>query len=224
MPEAQRRDDLLAEWSRLHGGYDPRSSRLVLSWLRLVLRLAGPLAARRVSPMLVTLAAVVAAAAACPLAAHDRWQRLAASALVASSALLDGVDGALAIRAGRASSLGFIVDSVADRVSDALFIVALWLAGAPGWLAVAAGSAAFLLEYTRARAAVAGLVGIGVVTVGERPTRVILTVMTIVTTVVFSSYAGDIATAGVAATLAVAVVGLGQFLVVARHGLAASSR
>jgi CDP-diacylglycerol--glycerol-3-phosphate 3-phosphatidyltransferase len=49
----------------------------------------------------------------------------------------------------------------------------LWVLGAPGWLVTCCGAISWLHEYVRARAAIAGLQGIGVVTVGERPTRVL---------------------------------------------------
>jgi CDP-diacylglycerol--glycerol-3-phosphate 3-phosphatidyltransferase len=52
--------------------------------------------------------------------------------------------------------------------------VALFLLGAPGWLAAGCLGVTWLHEYVRARATVAGMTGIGVVTVGERPTRVLL--------------------------------------------------
>jgi CDP-diacylglycerol--glycerol-3-phosphate 3-phosphatidyltransferase len=47
--------------------------------------------------------------------------------------------------------------------------------GAPGWLVVVCGGLTWLHEYVRARAAVAGMTGVGVVTIAERPARVILT-------------------------------------------------
>ena len=53
-------------------------------------------------------------------------------------------------------------------------ITALWLLGAPGWVCVVAGVLTGLLEYVRASAIAAGMPGIGVVTVWERPTRIIV--------------------------------------------------
>lgn len=220
MTESRRREDTLAEWSRLHGGYDPRGSVLVHGWLRLVFRLARPLATRSVTPSFVTATGVVSAAVACPLAGGGRWLRLAAAAAVALSALLDGVDGALAIESGRTTRVGFVADSVADRVADGLFLVALWLVGATAWVAVAAGAVTFLLEYTRARSAAAGMTEIGLVTVGERPTRVVVTVMALLASAVLASHAADVATGGVAALLAVGAIAFGQYVVTARRVLA----
>jgi CDP-diacylglycerol--glycerol-3-phosphate 3-phosphatidyltransferase len=176
--------------------------------------LARPLAAVRTPPAAVTAAAAVSPALAlAPAAAGGRWP-LAAAVVVAASALLDGLDGAVAILRSRASATGFVLDSVADRVADALCLVALWLLGAPGWLAVTAGAMAFLLEYTRARAGNAGFGEIGVVSVGERPTRMIITVAGLLVAGVLPSLRAPAAVGATAAMLAVATIGLGQLTVV----------
>jgi hypothetical protein len=54
--------------------------------------------------------------------------------LVLLSAVADTVDGAVAVIAGRATRLGQVDDSLADRLGEACWLVALWLVGAPGWL------------------------------------------------------------------------------------------
>jgi CDP-diacylglycerol--glycerol-3-phosphate 3-phosphatidyltransferase len=192
---------------------------LVRRWLGLVYAFARPLAAVGTPP-----AAVTAAAAGLPLlalppaAAGGRWVLLAAVA-VAASGLLDSIDGAVAILRGKVSAAGFVLDSVADRVADGLYLIALWLLGAPGWLAVSAGAATCLLEYTRARAGNAGFGEIGVVTVGERPTRVIITVAGLVAAGVLPAFRHPVAVAAAVATLSVATIGLGQLTVVLRRYL-----
>jgi CDP-diacylglycerol--glycerol-3-phosphate 3-phosphatidyltransferase len=169
------RDGYLARWSELHGGYDPRRSRLVGGWLEAVHRLAAPLARRGVSPYALTLLGVVLAGLALwPARAGGAWLALAAL-LVAVSGLLDSLDGAVAVLTGRAGRLGFVVDSVADRCSDVANVAALWLAGADPRVCVLGGVLAGMAEYVRARAGQAGLSEVGVVTVGERPTRVVVT-------------------------------------------------
>jgi len=193
---------------------------LVGGWLAVAHAAGRPLAAARVPPDAVTAAGLaVAALALWPAAAGGRWA-LAAAAVVVVSALLDGVDGTVAILSGRVTRWGFVLDSVCDRVADACFVGALWLAGAPGPLCAAAGTAVFLLEYLRARAAAAGLPEVGVVTVGERPTRVIVTAMFLLGAGVYPAAAGGWATAGAAATLTVGVAGLGQLGRVVRARLA----
>ena len=70
---------------------------------------------------------------------------------------------------------GAVLDAVADRLGDLAFVGTLLLAGAHP-AACAAGAALMLLqEYLRARAAAAGMAEVGVVTVWERPTRIVVT-------------------------------------------------
>jgi phosphatidylglycerophosphate synthase len=165
-------EDYLDRWSELHGGYDPRTSSWARTWLRLTFRLGTPLARAGVSPHAVTAAGLIAAASV-PAVAYAGYPLLGVP-LVALSALLDSLDGAVAVLADRVTAFGYVLDSVADRVSEALLLAGLWLAGAPGWLCVLAGAAMWLHEYVRARAVGAGLTDIGVVTVGERPVRLLL--------------------------------------------------
>ncbi|MBL7488720.1 CDP-alcohol phosphatidyltransferase family protein [Frankia sp. AgW1.1] len=214
------RDGYLRAWSVTHGGYDPATGGvLVRRWLGLTYLFARPLAALGTPPAAVTaVAAALPALAMAPAAAGGRWPLLAA-VIVLASAVLDSLDGAVAVLRDRVSPVGFVLDSVADRVADTLYLVVLWLLGAPGWLAVAAGAGLFLLEYTRARAGNAGFGEIGVVTVGERPTRVILTVAGLLAAGVLPALREPVAAVTTAAVLAVAAVGLGQLAAVLRRVL-----
>jgi CDP-diacylglycerol--glycerol-3-phosphate 3-phosphatidyltransferase len=74
----------------------------------------------------------------------------------------------VAIITGRISGMGAFYDSIADRISEAAWLLALWLLGTPAVLVLAAGGLAWLHEYARARAALSGMPGIGAVTVAER--------------------------------------------------------
>src|SRR4051812_842109 len=170
------REEYLAAWSRWHG--DARTdTALVRGWLTAAHTLASPLAG--LPPVVATaVGLLVAAAAVVPAAAGGPWL-IAAGLLIGLSGLLDSLDGALAIGTGRASRRGFVLDSVVDRLSEAAFAVALWVAGAPGWLAVAFGALCWLPDYLRARAGQAGVRETGALSVWERPTRVILTGFTL---------------------------------------------
>jgi CDP-diacylglycerol--glycerol-3-phosphate 3-phosphatidyltransferase len=214
------RDSYLQAWSITHGGYDPATGgMLVRRWLGLSYRLARPLAVVGTPPAGLTAVAALLPALALPAAAAGgRWPLLAA-AVVLASGLLDNLDGAVAILRDRVSASGFVLDSVADRVADALYLVALWLLGAAGWLVVVAGTVTFLLEYTRARAGNAGFGEIGVVTVGERPSRVIIMVAGLLVAGVLPSLREPAAIVATAAILAVATIGLGQLTVVLRRVL-----
>jgi phosphatidylglycerophosphate synthase len=212
------REQYLARWAELHGGYDPRESRVVGPWLSLTYVLARPLARAGMSPDAVTLLSGAAAGMACLLAAQPGWLVAAAVAVVLSG-LLDNLDGAVALLRDRASAWGFVLDSVVDRCADLLFLLALWLAGAPAGLCVVAGVLTFLLEYTRARAVAGGMPEIGVVTVWERGTRVVVTAMFLLAAAVAPGSAQGWAFAGAGACAALGVVGTGQLLVVVRRRL-----
>lgn len=206
------REDYLAAWSRWHGGA-ATDRGLVRLWLTLAWTLARPLAG--VPPIAATaLGLVVAAAAVLPAAAGGAWL-LAAGILVGLSGLLDSLDGALAIGTGRASRSGFVLDSVVDRLTEVAYAGALWAAGAPGWLAVAFGAGCWLPDYLRARAGQAGVQETGALSVWERPTRVIMTGLTLfgagvvaLTTDVVA--VETVATAGTAVGALLGVVGVVQ--------------
>ena len=213
------RAEYFDRWSALHGGFDPRRSWLVALWLGWTHAVARPLAAARVAPDLITLAGLATGVAVVGLTSLGGWWVLTAGILVVASALLDNLDGAVAVMTDRATRWGSVLDSVADRICDGLYLTALWVLGAPGWLCVFGGTLMGLHEYTRARAAAAGMSEIGVVTVWERPTRVIVTA-------VFLGCAGGYpasdqawATLAAAAWVGLGVVGLGQLLVVVRRRL-----
>jgi phosphatidylglycerophosphate synthase len=174
-------DDYATAWSGLHGGFDPRrASPVVRGWVRGAYRIGSWLGRKGVTPVAVTLAGVLLCVAV-PLAALAGVPGLAIGAvLVLLAAAADGLDGAVAVITGRVTRGGFVYDSVADRIGEAAWLAALWIAGVPGWLAVTAGAASWLHEYLRARAAVAGMPDIGAVTVGERPTRVAVTITALI--------------------------------------------
>jgi len=170
------REEYLAAWSRWHGGA-AADRGLVRAWLTAVHTLAVPLAA--VPPILATaLGLLLGCAAIVPAAAGGAWLVVAA-VLVGLSGLLDSLDGALAIGTGRASRRGFVLDSAVDRLTEGAYAAALWVAGAPGLLAVAFGALCWLPDYLRARAGQAGVTETGALSVWERPTRVILTGLTL---------------------------------------------
>jgi CDP-diacylglycerol--glycerol-3-phosphate 3-phosphatidyltransferase len=79
---------------------------------------------------------------------------------------------------------------------------------------VAAGGVSWLHEYVRARAAAAGMTGIGVVTVGERPTRAAVAVAGLVVAgaagLIREPWAATVLTIAAAAWLALASAGLVQ--------------
>jgi CDP-diacylglycerol--glycerol-3-phosphate 3-phosphatidyltransferase len=214
--------EYLDRWSRLHG--DAAATGLVGWWLRFTYRLAVPLVRLRVRPDAVTvLGLLVAVAVLLPASGGGRWPVLA-SLLVLVSGVLDNLDGAVAVLTGRTTRWGFVLDSLCDRVSDSAYAAALALAGGPWALAAGGAAVAWLHEYARARAAVAGMPEVGVVTVSERPTRVLVTAMFLLGAGLYPSAADSWATAGLAAWTTLGVVGLLQLLVVVRRRLRADAR
>lgn len=226
-----RREAAYDQWSGLHDGLDPRGSVWVAGWVRLVHRLARPLARRRTSPDTVTVVGVLVSALAPLLAAlPDAWPALALVAVLVA-AVLDGVDGALAAQTGAASAWGRVLDPLADRVSDLLLLGVLVVLGAPPWLVALLGAVTLLLESARSSAQVAGMTGPGAVTVWERPSRVIVAVLAVlVHLVVLGARAldvralpgvdgADVVTALAGVALLLALAGLAHLLLAVRRAL-----
>jgi uncharacterized protein len=200
-----------ARWSALHGGVP--ATPVVLRWLRLVRPVAAALAARGVRPLALTVAGAVAGwLAVWPAAAG--WPAVAA-AFVLAGAGCDALDGAVAVLAGTDSAAGALADAVADRVAEAGWGAALWLAGVPGWLATAAVAVGWLQEYLRERAGRGPLA----VTVAERPTRVLLACAGLVA----AAWSPTWAAAAVAGWLAAGAAGAAQLVAAARRSLAEMS-
>ncbi|MDI6097957.1 CDP-alcohol phosphatidyltransferase family protein [Actinoplanes sp. NEAU-A12] len=217
-------DEYATAWSGLHGGFDPRrASPLVRGWVRGAYEIGSWLGRKGVAPVAVTLAGLLLCLAV-PLAAPAGVPGLAGGAvLVLLAAAADGLDGAVAVITGRVTRGGFVYDSVADRIGEAAWLAAFWLAGVPGWLVVIAGAASWLHEYLRARAAVAGMPDIGTVTVGERPARVAVTVTGLIlaplAAFVSPGWTVPVLTVAVAIWLILQVIGLIQLAAAVRAAL-----
>jgi CDP-diacylglycerol--glycerol-3-phosphate 3-phosphatidyltransferase len=207
----------LQQWSVLHGGARPTG--VVGGWLRLVHAVARPLVALRVPPDAVTLLGLLIACTAPLLAAQGRAGEVGAAVVIALSGLFDSLDGAVAVMTGRTSRWGAVLDAVTDRVSDAVFVATLWVAGAPAPVCVAAVALCWLQEYARARAGGAGMTEVGVLTVNERPTRVIVVAMSLLAGAARPEDAPGWPTLGAWALVGLGVIGLAQLLVVVRRTL-----
>ena len=114
--------------------------------------LAGWLAPTPITPNMVSVGSVALAAggAASYLLLTPPWGAWAGLALLFAWHVLDGADGELARRTGRASPIGELVDGVCDHVSQACLYVAFALMVQPslgGWawgLAAAAAASHFV--------------------------------------------------------------------------------
>jgi CDP-diacylglycerol--glycerol-3-phosphate 3-phosphatidyltransferase len=147
-------------WAALHHGIDPTRVPLLLPWLRVMWLLARPL--RGVPPTVFTALGVLLAGDAVLLAHRHPWP---AAVSVVLAALCDGLDGAVAVVADRATPAGARADAVADRLTDAAFAAVLWRCGVPWAVALACGGVAVGVDVLRRLRRVPDRI-----TVGERPT------------------------------------------------------
>lgn len=191
-------------WSQLHHGIDPASVPLLGAWLRLMWWLARPLARLRVRPIVLTVLGVAFAVGAALSASTRPWL---AAALVLASVLCDGLDGAVAVLAGRGTALGARADKIADRLADCAFAAVLWGCGAPWWLAAVAGGISLAHEGIREYRG--GMLRT-MITVAERPTRTICALLAGGCAGVSSAGWPPTVCAGV--WIATGLVGLGQLL------------
>ena len=151
-------------WSELHGNAE--IAGIVHAWLAISYRFALIATLLRISPNLLTLLGLISAIGTA-LIPHSYW----AIALVVLSLLFDGIDGSVAIFQRRESAWGAILDSVADRISEAAWAYALYQVGIPLEIAVGLWLAASVQEYARARLAAFEVKDLGIVTFAERPMR-----------------------------------------------------
>ncbi len=161
-------------WSELHGNVEVQGA--IAIWLAISYVIARVLSFFRITPNVMTLIGVLASVA---LLKVDLV--LIALAIVIFSLICDGVDGSLAIYQNRVSRLGGLYDSIADRISEAMWLYIAYRVGLPEGYAIAIWVLGATQEYARARLASLGYHEIGVVTPTERPMRAIFVVALLVT-------------------------------------------
>ena len=153
-------------WSQLHGGADTEG--VVGGWLSFSYQAARVCAALHISPNFITLLGL-ATAIAMGLSEYAAIALL----LLVISLFFDGIDGSVAILRGTESKWGSLLDSLADRISEAFWLYMGWRLGIPAWIVIVMWTVASTQEYARARLASLGHPEIGVVTPTERPVRAI---------------------------------------------------
>ena len=155
-------------WSTLHGGADTEG--VVGRWLSISYQAARVCVALRISPNVLTLLGL-GTAIAMGLSTYASLALL----LLVISLFFDGIDGSVAILRGTESKWGEVLDSLADRISEAFWLYMGWRLGIPTWVVITMWTIASTQEYARARLASLGHREIGVVTPTERPVRAIFT-------------------------------------------------
>ena len=156
-------------WSSLHGQAQP--TRMIRLWLKVMFVLTTPI--RKVSPNTITISAGVFAFLLMYIATKPQFYWFVALGIFLLG-VLDAIDGVIAVRTGKTSSWGAFLDSFVDRIVDAAIAVALILAGASLSVTIIALTMTLVHEYMRARASSVGYRLIGIVTVAEKPTRIII--------------------------------------------------
>lgn len=160
----------LRAWSEVHGFEDGAEVSGVARWyLTLNYYLVQPLLFLRLTPNAVTLMGPALATLALIVDGE-----LAIAILVLASLMVDGFDGAVAIIKGKSSRVGAVWDGIVDRITELLWIGALYQGGVTPGLLLLIWTLVATQEYGRAKLAhVAGNI-LGVVTICERPVRGLL--------------------------------------------------
>jgi len=158
------KDEFKAKWSSLHS--DAETTGIVGAWLNISYRFGLICTLLRISPNALTMLGLIGAIATA-LTAETAWAIL----FLVFSLFCDGIDGSVAIFQHRESKFGATLDSVIDRISEALWFYALYAIGVPAWIPITLWSVAAFQEYARAKLVSLGVSDIGVVTPAERPVR-----------------------------------------------------
>jgi CDP-diacylglycerol--glycerol-3-phosphate 3-phosphatidyltransferase len=158
------KDEFKAKWSSLHS--DAETTGIVGAWLNISYRFGLICTLLRISPNALTMLGLVGAVATA-VTAQSAWAIL----FLVFSLFCDGIDGSVAIFQHRESKFGATLDSVVDRISEALWFYALYAIGVPAWIPITLWPVAAFQEYARAKLVSLGVSDIGVVTPAERPVR-----------------------------------------------------
>jgi phosphatidylglycerophosphate synthase len=157
------------KWSDLHGGVEIQG--VISIWLAISYWIARGLAFLRFTPNVVTTIGLLSS-----VAIYFTMYTSQLLALVLFSLICDGVDGSLAIYRGKVSKFGELYDSLADRISEAFWLMGASFVGVPVRWAIAIWVLSATQEYARARLASLGYTEIGVVTPTERPVRALFVI------------------------------------------------
>jgi phosphatidylglycerophosphate synthase len=163
------RSEFNRKWSDLHGGVEIQG--VISLWLRISYWIARGLSALRLTPNAITTIGLFSS-----IAIYFTIFTSQLIALVIFSLICDGVDGSLAIYRNRVSKFGELYDSLADRVSEAFWLMGATFVGVPVRWAIGIWVLSATQEYARARLASLGYTEIGVVTPTERPVRAIFVI------------------------------------------------
>jgi hypothetical protein len=214
----------VVRWAASHDGFDLRYAGVLAKvWVRAAYRI-GTVAVRiGVTPVALVLAALVAALLVPIWASRGgHWPWLAALLMVLGM-LADAVADAVGVLTADDSRLTSVYRTLVDRVSELCWLFAAWLLGGAAALVVACAVLAALHEYVRLRATTAGMRPAGSTTVGDRSTRVAVTLVALVVAAAAAGVDQDLAAGTTTVLLAgwtlLALFGLVQLLDIVRKTL-----
>lgn len=164
-----RRNEFNSRWSELHGGVEVQG--VIALWLRISFWIARVLAFFRLTPNIVTTIGMLSS-----FLIYYTTYTSQLIGLVIFSLICDGVDGSLAIYRNKTSKFGELYDSIADRITEAFWLMGATFVGIPLRWAIAIWVLGATQEYARARLASLGYSEIGIVTPAERPVRAIFVI------------------------------------------------
>lgn len=205
------RAEYLTTWSHVHGfAAGKEVSGIARVYLSINYYLVQPLILLRLSPNVVTLFAPALACLA--LFANGSFS---IALLVLGSLMVDGFDGAVAILRRKTSAIGGVLDGIVDRVTELLWIGALYYGGISPAILLIIWVLVGTQEYGRAKLThVAGNI-LGVVTICERPVRGLLVALGFLGHIYYSDCLKLVAIIW----LAMQAVALAQFTVMAKRQL-----
>jgi len=198
-------------WQAHHSGVAVDRNIWVKGWLKVIVTPAKVLAKLKVAPSFLTFVGLIFAGLTIWVSSFglSRSALVVCAFLVFVSSYFDGLDGAVAILRDRVSTFGSKLDRAADRLTEIAWVIVLALFGCPAWLAIAALLATWgyeLLRWQRSKKALLP------VTVGERPVRVVITVMFLIAAAVLFGWAIWWVSAAAVGWVVVALLGATQVL------------
>jgi CDP-diacylglycerol--glycerol-3-phosphate 3-phosphatidyltransferase len=139
-------------------------------------------------------------------------------------------EASYALIAARSTSLSrriLVFEPLAARMSEAAWLLALWILGAPGWAVTVTGALCWMYVITRSRARQVGLNDLGMITLGERSVREIVValgfgaagVIAVAGGGQYEQWIGGAVTVAVTAWMLMATLGLLQLVIVVSAAL-----
>ena len=168
--EKLSRGEYLRSWSSVHGfSQGTEVAGIARGYLSVNYYLVQPFVLLRFTPNLVTLLGPILAGIAL-LASNNTVIAL----LILASLIVDGFDGAVAIIRSKSSVIGGVWDGIVDRITELMWIGALYYAGISPALLLTTWVLVATQEYGRAKLNHVAGNTLGVVTICERPVRGLL--------------------------------------------------